>query len=143
MEINNGREIAGKTTSPGLEIEVYDFMKYLQQNINASKDLMDFTLSNLEYEQPATSFNEENKVFKFFRDRSFEDKDVRKSAEVDTPENARLTFEDKAREHARAMIDEHFDFYKKINDDKDFRDALLHMMYQDFQRWMGLGRGHH
>jgi len=108
--------------------EAYDFTKYLQQNIDVLNDLLDFTLSNPEYEQSAGSFSEEDKVFKSFRDRLYGDEAVRKSAEVNTPENA------------REMIDEHFDFYKKFNDDKDFREAPLHMMYADFQQWLGEGR---
>jgi len=84
-------------------------------------------------ERFGTTFNEEDKVFKSFRDRLYDDEAVQKSAEVNTPENAKLTFDSKAQEHAREMIDEHFDFYKKFNDDKDFREALLHMMYSDFR----------
>ncbi|WP_441001157.1 type I restriction endonuclease subunit R [Fodinibius sp. SL11] len=83
-----------------------------------------------------TDFSEDDKVFTAFRDRLYRDEAVQKSAEANTKENAKITFEDKAREHAREMIDEHFGFYKKFNDDDDFRDALVHMLFNDFQSWM-------
>lgn len=87
-------------------------------------------------ERYGTDFSEDDKVFTAFRDRLYEDEAVQKSAKANTKENAKITFEDKAREHARDMIDEHFDFYKKFNDDDDFRDALVHMLFNDFQSWM-------
>ena len=83
-----------------------------------------------------TEFSEDDKVFKAFRDRLYEDAAVQKSAAANTKENAKITFEDKAREHAREMIDENFGFYKKFNDDDDFRQALVHMLFNDFQSWM-------
>ncbi len=83
-----------------------------------------------------TDFSEDDKVFTAFRDRLYKDEVVQKSAEANTKENAKITFEDKAREHAREMIDEHFGFYKKFNDDDDFREALVHMLFNDFQSWM-------
>jgi type I restriction enzyme R subunit len=83
-----------------------------------------------------TDWKEDDKVLQAFQERLYKDEAVQKSAEVNTKENARITFEDKAKEHAREMIDEHFDFYKKFNDDGDFRDALVHMLFNDFQSWM-------
>jgi type I restriction enzyme R subunit len=80
-----------------------------------------------------TDWKEGDKVIKAFQDRLYKDEAVQKSAEVNSKENARITFEDKAKEHAREMIDEHFGFYKKFNDDGDFRDALIHMLFNDFQ----------
>ncbi len=86
-------------------------------------------------ERFGTDFEESDKVFQSFRERLYQDEAVQKSAVVNPPENAKLTFDDKAKEHARQMIDENFDFYKKFNDDKDFQQALLHMLFTDFQRW--------
>jgi type I restriction enzyme R subunit len=83
-----------------------------------------------------TNFTDADKVFHNFRERLYNDDAVQKSYKVNTQENAQLTFKDKANEHAKAMIDEHFDFFKKYNDDDDFREALTHMFFNDFKSWM-------
>lgn len=90
-------------------------------------------------ERYGTSFTDADKVFDNFRKRLYNDEAVQKSYKVNTQENAQLTFKDKANEHAKAMIDEHFDFFKKYNDDDDFREALTHMFFNDFKSWMQEG----
>ncbi len=87
-------------------------------------------------ERYGTSFTDADKVFHNFRERLYNDEAVQKSYKVNTQDNAQLTFQDKANEHAKAMIDEHFDFFKKYNDDDDFREALTHMFFNDFKSWM-------
>ncbi len=80
-----------------------------------------------------TDWKKGDKVLQAFQQRLYEDESVQKSAEVNTVENARLTFKDKAKEHAMDMKDEYFEFFKKFNDDKDFQHALIHMFFNDFQ----------
>lgn len=87
-------------------------------------------------ERYGTDFTDSDKVFENFKERLYNDEAVQKSYQVNTQENAQLTFKDKANEHAKAMIDEHFDFFKKYNDDDDFREALTHMFFNDFKSWM-------
>lgn len=90
-------------------------------------------------ERYGTNFTEGDKVLKEIQERVFKDNAVQKSFEVNTAENARLTFEDKMNEHAKAMIDENFEFFKKYNDDEGFKEALVHMFFNEFKGWMKEG----
>jgi len=82
-----------------------------------------------------TNFTEDDKVFiQNLQERINADEAIRKSVEVNTPENAKLTFEDKTRSHVRNMIDKNFKFFKKFNDDKDFANAFMSMMYEEYRR---------
>lgn len=51
---------------------------------------------------------------------------------VNTPENARLTFDTKVRDHVQDMIDTNFKFYKQINDKPEFADFLNDLLFDRY-----------
>ncbi len=48
---------------------------------------------------------------------------------VNTPENARLTFDHKVRDHVQDMIDTNFKFFKQINDKPEFANFLNDILF--------------
>lgn len=51
---------------------------------------------------------------------------------VNTPENARLTFDHKVRDHVQDMIDTNFKFYKQINDKPEFAEFLNDLLFDRY-----------
>jgi len=52
------------------------------------------------------------------------------SAKVNSKQKIRLTFNHLFDEKLQEMIDEHFDFYKKVNDNKLIKEALVARMFE-------------
>jgi type I restriction enzyme R subunit len=52
------------------------------------------------------------------------------SAKVNSKDKIRLTFDHLFDEKLQEMIDEHFDFYKKVNDNRQIKDALVAKMFE-------------
>ena len=61
-----------------------------------------------------------------------EDEGLTASFAVNTPENARLTFDHKVRDHAQDMIDTNFKFYKRINDKPEFAEFLNDLLFDRY-----------
>lgn len=61
-----------------------------------------------------------------------EDAGLAASFEVNTAENARLTFDNKVRDHVQDMIDTNFKFYKQINDKPEFADFLNDLLFDRY-----------
>src|SRR5712692_7312220 len=56
------------------------------------------------------------------------------SVRVNSPENARLTFDHVVNDMLQDMIDGHFKFYKQVNDDPEFAKTFLDWL---FERYLG------
>jgi type I restriction enzyme R subunit len=56
------------------------------------------------------------------------------SVKVNTPENARLTFDHVANGKIQELIDTNFKFYKQINDDKDFEEFFLGWLFERYSK---------
>lgn len=61
-----------------------------------------------------------------------DDEGLAASFAVNTPENARLTFDNKVRDHVQDMIDTNFKFYKQINDKPEFADFLNDLLFDRY-----------
>ena len=60
------------------------------------------------------------------------DESLAASFAVNTPENARLTFDHKVRDHVQDMIDTNFKFYKQINDKPEFAEFLNDLLFDRY-----------
>lgn len=61
-----------------------------------------------------------------------EDEGLAASFAVNTAENARLTFDNKVRDHVQDMIDTNFKFYKQINDKPEFAEFLNDLLFDRY-----------
>ena len=60
------------------------------------------------------------------------------SVKVNSPENARLTFDHVANDKMQELIDTNFKFYKQITDDAEFAKFFLDWL---FERYLKRARG--
>jgi type I restriction enzyme R subunit len=82
-----------------------------------------------------TDFTENDKVFiKALEERLAGDTALDASVKVNTPENARLTFDHVANDKIQELIDTNFKFYKQINDDPEFEQFLLDWLFERYSR---------
>ena len=65
-------------------------------------------------------------------DKLNEDEGLANSFSVNTTENARLTFDNKVRDHVQDMIDTNFKFYKQINDKPEFAEFLNDLLFDRY-----------
>ena len=56
---------------------------------------------------------------------------------VNPPENARLSFEQKAKDRMQGLVDTNFKLYKRITDDEAFAKVLLDMLFEMFRARAG------
>ncbi len=78
-----------------------------------------------------TDFSEEDKVFVLeFEERLLGNPTLEQSIRVNTPENARLTFEHVANDTLQDMMDTNFKFYKRANDDEDFAKMFFDWLFE-------------
>ena len=61
-----------------------------------------------------------------------DDEGLAASFAVNTAENARLTFDNKVRDHVQDMIDTNFQFYKQINDKPEFAEFLNDLLFDRY-----------
>ena len=68
--------------------------------------------------------------------RSALDKDagLEASAQVNTRENVRLTFDPKVEDKIQEIVETNFDLYKRITDDPDFGRAIKNFLFDDYIR---------
>jgi type I restriction enzyme, R subunit len=55
------------------------------------------------------------------------------SVQVNTPENARLTFDHVVTDHLQDMVDTNFQFYKRVTDDQAFARFFLDWLFKHVQ----------
>ncbi|MGB7292126.1 MAG: DEAD/DEAH box helicase family protein [Thermodesulfobacteriota bacterium] len=78
-----------------------------------------------------TDFTESDKVIaQQLQSRIESNPSLKASAKVNSKEKIRLTFDHLFDEKLQEIIDEHFDFYKKVNDNKAIRAALVAKMFE-------------
>ncbi len=56
------------------------------------------------------------------------------SVHINTPDNARLTFDHVATDHLQEMIDSDFKFYKQVTDDPDFAKQLFDWLFERYRK---------
>ena len=72
-----------------------------------------------------------------FEERLLGNPTLEQSIRVNTPENARLTFEHVASDTLQDMMDTNFKFYKRANDDEDFAKLFFDWLFERVVRSMG------
>ncbi len=85
-----------------------------------------------------TDFNEEDKVcILAIEERILQRDDLKDSMRVNSPENARLTFNLVVSDVLQGMVDTHFKFYKHVTDDKAFAERFLTWLFERYQQRAG------
>jgi type I restriction enzyme R subunit len=86
-------------------------------------------------ERFGTDFTEDDEVFiRHLEDKLSVDKSLRVSVRVNTPENARLTFDNVVTDRLQDMVDTNFKFYKRITDDEQFAQFFLDWLFERFRK---------
>jgi len=86
-------------------------------------------------ERFGTEFTDEDKVFiQALEERLSGDDALRTAVNTNPPENARLTFELRARDRIQDLIDTDFDFYKRVTDDEAFAKFFLDWLFERYRR---------
>ncbi len=62
-----------------------------------------------------------------------DDPALNNSVRVNTPDNARLTFDHVAGDHLQEMIDSDFKFFKQVNDDPEFAKQLFDWLFERYR----------
>ncbi|MBI3761824.1 MAG: hypothetical protein HY260_08195 [Chloroflexi bacterium] len=90
-------------------------------------------------ERFGTNFTEQDRVFiEQLEAKLAEDAALDASVRVNTPDNARLTFDHVVNDRVQELIDTNFKFYKQITDDDDFAQAFFNWL---FERYLQQRRG--
>lgn len=82
-----------------------------------------------------TDFTEDDKIFiQQWQDKLAGDAALEASIQVNTEENARLTFDHVANDKMQEMIDTNFKFYKQVTDDPQFEKFVLDWMFEQYKK---------
>jgi type I restriction enzyme R subunit len=80
-------------------------------------------------ERFGTDFTEEDRVFiQQLEQKLASDTALAASVRVNTPENARLTFDHVVTDRLQEMVDTNFKFYKRVTDDREIRAVLRRLV---------------
>jgi type I restriction enzyme R subunit len=86
-------------------------------------------------ERFGTDFTDEDKVFiQLLEDKLAGDPALVASIRVNTPENARLTFDYVVTDQLQEMVDTNFKFYKRLTDDSNFAKFFLDWLFDRFRK---------
>lgn len=84
-------------------------------------------------ERFGTDFTEEDKVFLAdFEKRLASHPAIQRSVQVNTPDNARLTYKHVAQDELQDMMDMNFKFYKRMTEDNEFAEELLGWLFERY-----------
>jgi type I restriction enzyme, R subunit len=84
-------------------------------------------------ERFGTVFSEEDKVFiEQLEAKLANNEALEKAVRVNTPDNARLTFDHVVNDKLQEMIDSNFKFYKQITDDPDFSRMFFEWLFERY-----------
>ena len=87
-------------------------------------------------ERFGTDFSEEDRVFiQQLEERLAADPGLEASIKVNSPENARLTFDHVLNNRVQEMIDANFKFYKQINDDPEFNKFFSDWLFDRYLKF--------
>ena len=82
-----------------------------------------------------TEFSDEAREFIRGMERELEDNDsLKNSIRINTPENARLTFQHVANDILQDMINVNFEFYKTVTDDENFGNKLFELLFARYSK---------
>lgn len=80
-----------------------------------------------------TAFTEEDELFIEQLEAKLTDNEaLEKAVNVNTPENARLTFDHVVNDKLQEMLDTNFKFYKQVTDDPDFARTFLDWLFRRY-----------
>ncbi len=83
--------------------------------------------------QFGTNFTEDDKIcIQEIENRLNVNSALEASVKVNSPDNARLSFEHFVTDQLQEMVDGHFKFYKQVNDDPEFAKVFLDWMFQRY-----------
>src|SRR5207249_6483486 len=86
-------------------------------------------------ERFGTDFSEEDRVFIARLEETLAaDPALVASVRVNTPENARLTFDHVVTDRLQEMVDTNFKFYKRVTDDRDFARFFVDWLFERFRK---------
>jgi len=86
-------------------------------------------------ERFGTDFSDEDKLFvQALEDRLADDPALIASVRVNTPENARLTFNHVVVDRLQDMVDTNFKFYKRLTDDSAFSKFFIDWLFERFSK---------
>jgi len=81
-------------------------------------------------EKYATDFSDKDKVVAdILLSRLKRDEEMKEEVKNNPKENVWYAFEKKFNQELQAIVDENFDFYKKINNDKNIKDEMMKQMF--------------
>ncbi len=84
-------------------------------------------------ERFGTAFTDEDRIFIEQLEAKLTDNEaLEKAVKVNTPENARLTFNHVVNDKLQEMIDTNFKFYKQVTDDPDFAKTFLDWLFDRY-----------
>ena len=84
-------------------------------------------------ERFGTDFKEEDRVFiEQLEQTLVADPALAASVRVNTPENARLTFDHVVGDRLQDMIETNFEFYKRVTDDREFARFFLDWLFERY-----------
>ncbi|HEX9870895.1 MAG TPA: hypothetical protein VGC99_20335 [Candidatus Tectomicrobia bacterium] len=85
-------------------------------------------------ERFGTDFSEEDRVvIAHLVQKLTGDPALATSVQVNTPKNARLTFDHVVTKHLQDMVDTNFKFYKRVTDDQAFTRSFLDWFFEHVQ----------
>lgn len=84
-------------------------------------------------ERFGTQFTEKDQVFIQHLENDLDQSpSLRASFQVNSPENAKITFDDVLKDLMEETIESNFDFYQQYNKEPEFRNLLLNFLFQRF-----------
>jgi type I restriction enzyme R subunit len=84
-------------------------------------------------ERFGTAFTEEDRIFiEQLETKLTGNEALEKAVKVNTPENARLTFDHVVNDKLQEMIETNFKFYKQVTDDPDFAKTFLDWLFNRY-----------
>ncbi len=86
-------------------------------------------------ERFGTDFTQEDRVFiQQLEQKLAGDPALAASVRVNTPENARLTFDHVVTDRLQEMVDTNFKFYKRVTDDREFARFFVDWLFERFRK---------
>jgi len=86
-------------------------------------------------ERFGTAFSEEDKVFiEQLEAKLANNEALEKAVRVNTPDNARLTFDHVVNDKMQEMIDTNFKFYKQVTDDPEFSRMFFEWLFERYRK---------
>lgn len=101
-----------------------------KQYLNGEQEVLSKIIQDIN-DRFGTDFNESDRVIaQQLQIRIESDPSLATSAKINSKNKLKLTFEHLFNDKLQEIIDEHFDFYKKVNDNQAIKEALVAKMFE-------------